>query len=61
MNEKTQTLAQQIDEYYDRLLHVATTTEQIVWIEQQRDSAHRALMRQALGAELDGWQRPGRM
>jgi hypothetical protein len=56
-----QTAAQRIDAYFDGLLFEGMPMEQARWVERQRDAAHAALTRQALAAELDGWQQPGRM
>lgn len=60
-NEKTQTLANGIDQYYDSLSFRGMPMEDAIRIEQERQAAHAELTRDALSQALAGWGRPPRM
>jgi hypothetical protein len=60
-NAKIHELAKGIDQHYDALLHRGMPMQDAILIEQERQTAHAELTREALSRALDGRERPPRM
>jgi hypothetical protein len=58
---KIRDLAVALDQHYDALLAGAPSIQVAIAIEEERQAAHDALTRDALGRALAGFERPQRM